>query len=133
MPRLTASLALIAALATTLGLAACQPSAETPGSDPAPDAAVTPVQSTAEMPADAPPQEEASVPEGELLGEGDRTCRDTIGEAASARLVARCIAVSPATRPPCNADNICALIQDEIDRACGQYGPGETKPAECAA
>ena len=129
MTRLTASLALIAAIA----LAACQQPAEAPAADAASGAAVTPVQSTAEMPADAPPQEEAMVPEGELLGEADRTCRDTIGEAASARLVARCIAVSPATRPPCNADNVCALIQDEIDRACGQYGPGEAKPSECAA
>ena len=130
MTRLTASLALIA----VLGLAACQPAAEAPA-EAAASAGSTevPLQSTAEMPADAPPQEEAIVPEGELLGEGDRTCRDTIGEAASARLVARCIAVSPATRPPCNADNVCALIQDEIDRACGQYGPGEAKPAECAA
>lgn len=129
MIRLPASLALIA----VFGLAACQPPAETPAADTSADTAVTPVQSTAVMPADAPPQEEAVVPEGELLGEGDRTCRDTIGEAASARLVARCIAVSPATRPPCNADNVCALIQDEIDRACGQYGPGEAKPAECTA
>ena len=129
MPRLIAPLALIAALA----LAACQQPAEPPAADTVSDAAVTPVQSTAEMPTDAPPQEEAAVPEGELLGEADRTCRDTIGEAASARLVARCIAVSPATRPPCNADNVCALIQDEIDRACGQYGPGEARPAECAA
>lgn len=129
MIRLPASLALIA----VFGLAACQQPAETPAADPASDAAATPVQSMAEMPADAPPQEEAAVPEGELLGEADRTCRDTIGEAASARMVARCIAVSPATHPPCNADNACALIQDEIDRACGQYGPGEEKPSECAA
>jgi hypothetical protein len=129
MTRLTASFALIVAL----GLAACQKPAETPAADAASDPAVTPVQSTAEMPADAPPQEEAMVPESELPAAADRTCRDTIGEAASARLVARCIAVSPATHPPCNAENPCALIQDEIDRACGQYGPDEQKPAECAA
>ena len=59
-------------------------------------------------------------------------CRQAIGEAASARLVQRCIAVSPATRPPCNAANPCDLIQGEIDRSCNQYGPGETRPKECA-
>lgn len=128
MIRLPASLALIAVFA----LAGCQ-KADAPAAETAADAAATPVQSSAEMPADAPPQEEASVPEGELLGEGDRSCRDTIGEAASARLVERCIAVSPATHPPCNADNICAMIQDEIDRACGQYGANEDKPSECVA
>jgi hypothetical protein len=85
------------------------------------------------MPSDAPPQEEAALSESEGPSEGDASCRDSLGEMASARLVERCIAVSPATRPPCNAANPCALIQGEIDRACGQYGPDEAKPAECAA
>lgn len=58
-------------------------------------------------------------------------CRQAIGEAASARLVRRCIAVSPATRPPCNAANPCDLIQSEIDRSCAQY-PANGKPTECA-
>jgi hypothetical protein len=58
-------------------------------------------------------------------------CRQAVGEAASARLVRRCITVSPATRPPCHADNPCDLIQGEIDRACAMLEPGR-KPAECA-
>ncbi|AQR60429.1 hypothetical protein BZG35_01225 [Brevundimonas sp. LM2] len=129
MPRLPALLALTAALA----LSACQQPAQAPAAAPSEDAAVTPVPSTAEMPVDAPPQEEA-VPSGGLdTAAADTPCRDSLGETASARLVQRCIAVSPATRPPCNAANPCALIQGEIDRACGQYGPDETKPAECAA
>jgi len=129
MIRLPASLALIAAL----GLAACQQPVETPAADNSADAAVTPLPSGAEMPADAPPQEEADLSEAGPTVEADTACRDSLGETASARLVERCIAVSPATRPPCNAANPCALIQGEIDRACGQYGPDETKPAECAA
>lgn len=60
-----------------------------------------------------------------------QNCREAIGETASARLVQRCIQVSPATHPPCNAANPCALIQGEIDRSCAMYGPGETKPKEC--
>lgn len=122
---------LIAAFALTglVSLAACQNAEEAP-------AAETPTETTAAeadaavMPSDAPPQEEGPA---EVLGEADRTCTDAIGAAAATRLAERCTMVSPATHPPCNPDNACALIQDEIDRACGQYGPGETKPAECAA
>ncbi|UFN51034.1 hypothetical protein LPC08_10695 [Roseomonas sp. OT10] len=33
----------------------------------------------------------------------------------------QCIQVSPATRPPCNDANPCALILDEIARGCGMY------------
>ncbi len=63
----------------------------------------------------------------------DGTCLSEIGKAASDRLVERCIMVSPATHPPCNAANACQMIQDEIDRSCAMYGPDETKPKECAA
>ena len=126
MTRLTASIALIAAF----GLAACQPSAEPSDADTGPDASVTPLQSNAEMPADAPPQEEAMYASGE---DEAGACSETLGAREAASLVSRCIAVSPATHPPCNAANSCALIQDVIDRACGLYGPDEEKPAECAA
>ena len=132
MPRVSLSLALIAALGLTL--AACG------GSEPAPKTAQAPTTATADpvagppamMPDDAPPQEEAP-PEVALEAQPAVDCRAAIGEAASARLVERCIAVSPATRPPCNALNPCEMIQGEIDRACGQYGEGEQKPAECVA
>ena len=56
-------------------------------------------------------------------------CRADIGEAAASRLVERCIQVSPATHPPCNADNPCALIQGEIDRSCKLWD--KDPPAEC--
>ncbi|MBX9615273.1 MAG: hypothetical protein K2X25_06720 [Caulobacteraceae bacterium] len=125
MSRTRLSLVLIAA---SLLVAACdqsEPAAEPAGSTTAaPEIAAVP----AIMPADAPPQEQ--VPAG---SDQSPPCRSTLGAAASARLVERCIAVSPATRPPCHADNPCALIQDEIDRACAQYGLDEAKPAECEA
>lgn len=57
-------------------------------------------------------------------------CRQSIGEAASARLVERCIAVSPATRPPCNAANPCDLIRSEIDRSCAMFTEA-TRPQAC--
>ena len=63
---------------------------------------------------------------------GPVTCNDQRGEAEAVRLVERCRAVSPATRPPCHADNPCRLIEDEIARSCAGYDAG-TAPAACAA
>jgi len=75
---------------------------------------------------------EAATPAVPPVGEPG-SCLAEIGEARAKSLVTRCIAVSPATRPPCNTANPCALIQGEIDRACAMYGPDEQKPKECAA
>lgn len=118
---------LVALVAVTALVAACQQPAETPAPEPAAETA-PPV-----MPADAPPQEEvdpalAATPPGEPA-----SCLEEIGPAASAALVERCIMVSPATRPPCNAANPCEMIQGEIDRSCAMYGPGETRPEQCGA
>ncbi len=106
-------------------LAACQPRPEPATSAP------TPAPSSS-------PEAEARLPEGPDMAprpvplEETRACRETLGEAASARLVQRCIAVSPATRPPCNSANPCDLIQGEIDRACALWTrDGETPPKEC--
>jgi hypothetical protein len=119
----------IALLAVTALVAGCDRPAETPAGAPA-NADVAPMP---EMPADAPPQEEVdpalvSTPAGAPV-----SCLNDIGVVAAQRLVDRCIAVSPATRPPCNAANPCELIQSEIDRSCAMYAPDEAKPAECTA
>ncbi|KQN10087.1 hypothetical protein ASE85_03960 [Sphingobium sp. Leaf26] len=54
------------------------------------------------------------------------SCAADIGSAAAARRVAVCRNVSPATRPPCNAANSCAMIEDEIARSCALFdGKGE--------
>jgi hypothetical protein len=122
----------LALLAATALVAGCGQPAEGPAAEPAsaPAAALPPP----EMPADAPPQEEVDPALAAVSGEADTlSCRESAGEEASTRLVERCRAVSPATHPPCNAVNPCRLIEDEIARACGQYAPGETRPAECAA
>ena len=78
------------------------------------------------------PEPVVSEPAAEPAGEPG-SCLAEIGEARAKRLVERCIQVSPATRPPCNVANPCAMIQGEIDRSCAMYGPDETKPKECAA
>ncbi|HST90729.1 MAG TPA: hypothetical protein VLJ13_00855 [Brevundimonas sp.] len=115
-------------LAAAVFLSGCQQPAATNEAEPAAADAPAPV-----MPADAPPQEEVvAAVEPSLAPAGEAaTCRDAVGESASARLVQRCIAVSPATRPPCNALNPCEMIQGEIDRSCEMFPAGE-KPAECA-
>lgn len=47
-----------------------------------------------------------------------RSCAEEIGKAAAAQRVNLCIKLSPATHPPCNAANSCAMIEDEIARSC---------------
>lgn len=57
----------------------------------------------------------------------DKTCLKEVGKARSDQMVKQCLQVSPATHPPCNAQNSCELITDEIRRSCqllGQDGPG---------
>jgi hypothetical protein len=120
----------LAFIAVTALVASCGQPSEPAGSAPAPaaDAASAPV-----MPADAPPQEEVDPAILTTAPGAPASCVDDIGPAAAQRLVQRCIAVSPATRPPCNVANPCAMIQGEIDRSCEMYAPGEARPAECAA
>lgn len=55
------------------------------------------------------------------------SCRAEIGAARAGELVRQCREVSPATRPPCNAGNRCALIRSEIRRGCGIAG-GDAPP-----
>jgi hypothetical protein len=52
------------------------------------------------------------------------SCVASIGAAQAQKLVDRCLQVSPATHPPCNAQNACALITDEIRRGCGMLASG---------
>jgi len=128
-------LASLTMLMAALSLAACgSPASQGPEDKAAAPAASAAQTSAPAMPADAPPQEEAEATITDPVPPTPvKSCAEDIGAAASAKLVRRCIAVSPATHPPCNALNECAAIQGEIERSCAMYGPGETKPAECAA
>ena len=130
MVRVPAALALVGMM--TLSLAACGSPETTPAAEQTTTAEPAAEQAPV-MPDDAPPQEEEVGAPDETAVAAGGSCTTEVGAAAAARLAERCTMVSPATHPPCNVANPCALIQDEIDRACGQYGPGETKPAECAA
>lgn len=50
------------------------------------------------------------------------SCTAEVGRTEAAILVQRCTEISPATHPPCNATNSCALIRDEIKRGCDLAG-----------
>jgi len=62
-------------------------------------------------------------------GGQDKSCAKSVGKQVANELVRRCLQVSPATHPPCNAQNSCKLIEDEIQRGCGLLG--EKAPAFC--
>ena len=47
-----------------------------------------------------------------------QSCETQVGAEMAAVYVERCIEVSPATRPPCNAANPCELILKEVERGC---------------
>ncbi|MFA4938025.1 hypothetical protein [Brevundimonas sp.] len=136
-------------------MAGCQPSG--PGAAPSsgdstsnpdvidavplqPETAPVAPPAKADAPAKEPPkpaeEPQASLPEGPDMAPqpvpvSEVPCREAIGSAASARLVERCIQVSPATRPPCNAANPCDLIQGEIDRSCKLWERDGDPPAAC--
>jgi hypothetical protein len=56
-------------------------------------------------------------------------CGVAVGMERARTLVRECLAVSPATHPPCNAENSCSLIVDEIKRGCAMLKEGA--PAFC--
>ncbi|MBQ0934293.1 hypothetical protein [Ideonella paludis] len=63
----------------------------------------------------------------------EQSCKAEIGHKAAQKLVQRCIFVSPATNPPCHANNPCALIQEEIARGCAYLAQEKDAPAYCRA
>jgi hypothetical protein len=58
------------------------------------------------------------------------TCLNAVGVERSRQLVNECLQVSPATHPPCNAQNACSVIVDEIKRGCAMIG--QSAPGFCA-
>jgi hypothetical protein len=62
----------------------------------------------------------AAAPHQSLAAEA--SCKAAVGVARAQHYVEMCKQVSPATHPPCNVDNPCALIIDEIKRGCAMLG-----------
>jgi hypothetical protein len=71
-------------------------------------------------------------PPAGAAGGGDSTipCIQAVGAERSRKLVDECLQVSPATHPPCNSQNSCQLIIDEIKRSCSLLG--QSKLSFCA-
>jgi hypothetical protein len=66
-----------------------------------------------------------------IAGPGQpQSCAEAAGKKKAKELVDRCLQVSPATHPPCNAQNSCELMEDEVRRSCKLLGAGA--PAFCA-
>ena len=99
-------------------LAAC-------GAAPVPQAQAAENERVAEAVAEASPRRGAPVLAGRVVvarsSSAPRSCAAEIGVAAATARVKLCRNVSPATRPPCNAANSCALIDDEIARSCALF------------
>lgn len=53
-----------------------------------------------------------------------QACGAAVGMERARTLVNECLAVSPATHPPCNAENSCRMITDEIKRGCAMLKNG---------
>jgi hypothetical protein len=64
------------------------------------------------------------------IADGETSCLVSVGTKRSVELVKECVQVSPATHPPCNAQNACSLVVDEIKRGCGLLG--QDAPGFCA-
>ncbi|MEC3910240.1 hypothetical protein U5A82_07020 [Sphingobium sp. CR2-8] len=107
-----------------ISLAACgqptQPKADNATGNAAAPAPMASASNSAQSPLPAAPPV-ADAPSATPL-----SCAADIGSAAAARRVAICRNVSPATHPPCNVANSCAMIDDEIARSCALFdGKGE--------
>lgn len=51
-----------------------------------------------------------------------QSCNAEVGSAEAQTYVDQCLEVTPATHPPCNGENPCQMIWDEISRGCAMLG-----------
>lgn len=129
-------IAFLSAAVTMLSLAACNGSPETPVSNAAdavaPSNVATSVGGDVAAVPEPPPSAAPSTPMPDAPAtdpQQPKSCAAEIGAAAARELAEQCRMVSPATRPPCNVANSCAMIRDEIARSCELFR--DDPPAEC--
>ena len=130
-----------AAIAGLLLLFACRPGEPQGASGPADGAAFDPGTAPSSAPPSSVPPASAPVLDAAPAATRDASpagtaeagapaeaswvaCSKEVGPAKAAELAKQCLAVSPATHPPCNALNPCSLITDEIKRACALHPSG---------
>lgn len=61
----------------------------------------------------------------------DMSCARQMGQQRATLLAQQCRQVSPATHPPCNAANSCAMIIDEFERGCEMLAGESYRPGFC--
>ncbi|WP_371765130.1 hypothetical protein [Massilia sp.] len=61
----------------------------------------------------------------------DLSCAQQMGQQRATLLARQCRQVSPATHPPCNAANSCAMIIDEFERGCNMLAGEAYRPTFC--
>jgi len=62
--------------------------------------------------------------------DNEMSCRKEVGQRMAAIYVRQCLEVSPATHPPCNDQNPCAMIKDEIKRGCEFFKDSQGNDAQ---
>lgn len=115
-----------------LSLAACNASPDqkavgASAKDVTDNEAVPAPATTSVAPASTPLASSATAP----ASAGPLSCSAQIGAAAADRLAGACRNVSPATHPPCNVANSCAMMEDEIARSCALFDGQGSPMAEC--
>lgn len=96
---------------------------------PSPEEATERLQATGASSQAAEPAASATPPAPSLTSSEPLSCADEIGATAARNRADLCRKVSPATRPPCNIANSCAMIDDEIARSCALFDTeGEPMP-----
>jgi hypothetical protein len=63
----------------------------------------------------------------------DMSCAQQMGQQRATLLAQQCRQVSPATHPPCNAANSCAMIIDEFERGCNMLAGESNQPKFCVS
>lgn len=114
-----------AMLTTLLALSACGGAPEAP----APGPAASDVDNASNATVAPSPEAPVNRIDPALPAEA-RSCEAELGVTRAEALADQCRAVSPATRPPCNVANSCAMIREEIERSCDLFA--DDPPAECA-
>lgn len=131
--RLRFALPLAGTLALLAGCGGSETQPSSQGTSAAPAASESAAMSEPAPDATLALQDDAAVPTRTPAAPGaPLSCSSDIGESAAQKLAVQCRAVSPATRPPCNAANSCAMIRNEIARGCAILGEDAAKTPECA-
>lgn len=88
-----------------------------------------------ESPAPTPPDAEYANSRPPLDNSGAEatpgSCLAELGRKEAETLSEQCYAMSPATRPPCNIQNSCERIREELKRGC-EFGDTSENPDYCS-